>query len=26
MACGMTLLCLQILLQLAVPLSGAKAR
>ena len=26
MACGMTLLCLQILLQLAIPLSGAKAR
>jgi TRAP-type C4-dicarboxylate transport system permease small subunit len=26
MACGMTLLCLQILLQLAVPSSGAKAR
>jgi hypothetical protein len=26
MACGMTLLCLQILVQLAVPLSGAKAR
>ena len=26
MACGMTLLCLQILLQLAIPLSGAKLR
>jgi TRAP-type C4-dicarboxylate transport system permease small subunit len=26
MACGMTLLCLQILLQLAMPLSGAKGR
>jgi TRAP-type C4-dicarboxylate transport system permease small subunit len=26
MACGMTLLCLQVLLQLAIPLSGAKAR
>ncbi len=26
MACGMTLLCLQILLQLVVPLSGAKGR
>jgi TRAP-type C4-dicarboxylate transport system permease small subunit len=26
MACGMTLLCLQILLQLVIPLSGAKGR
>jgi TRAP-type C4-dicarboxylate transport system permease small subunit len=26
MACGMTLLCLQILLQLMIPLSGAKVR